>query len=164
MIYKKYLLFADELASENLRLQATDWKTFLNRSGMDIIALNLLTFVERLSKHGQSSASSNEKDVDVSFLLSPSSKPKLVKKVSLFKSSSTPTHKPSADLIGESILDHLMEPIQVSTFFICSFVTSSHMFYSNSPSAHTFSFFLFLLLPSDFYVSRCGRRWLYQSE
>jgi hypothetical protein len=124
-----------------LRLSSNQWRDFLNRAGMENIALNLLTCIQRLKEDGQQKQqqnNDNDEHVDLSFLLSPRLKKKSVQEdmilkrqesrtslsgvtslKAIMKSKSEESYSSdgkvvSADsLVGASILDHLLEPFQV---------------------------------------------------
>jgi hypothetical protein len=130
-----------------LRLSSNQWRDFLNRAGMENIALNLLTCIQRLKEDDRQKQQDNDNDehVDLSFLLSPRLKKKSVQEDMILKRQESRTSLSgvtslkaimksksseesyssdgkvvSADsLVGASILDHLLEPFQVWVY-VCA--------------------------------------------
>lgn len=140
-----------------LQLTSKEWMHFLNRAGMENIALNLFTCIERqINSNNKDAKHIDNEHIDLSFLLSPRLKKKSViegmvierqeSRTSLsgvtslkdiMKSKSAPFLSPHEEqeggvngsytvndvsvredsLVGASILDHLLEPFQVSVCF-----------------------------------------------
>lgn len=92
-----------------LRLSSYEWKTFLNRAGMENIALNLLTCIERLQERDNIDSNSTLKDkenehVDLSFLLSPR-----LKKKSIIEDMNLKRQESRTSLSGVTSLQQIMK-------------------------------------------------------
>jgi hypothetical protein len=131
------------LSSKRLHLLSKEWKTILNRDGMANIALNFLTFIERMVSKREQQGNQEEEaddDVDVSFLLSSQFKNERVDLLEV-----TPPRAGQTNLGGANILDHLIEPFQVKIymFYFYFFIFQFYM-------PHIYSFIIFFVLCLSF--------------